>query len=140
VCSNPLKINELFTEKPLIEGQLKEKHGKWKFLKRWHKRFFTLNAGSITYFKKDMRQESLNVRYIRTIQTLKSSSSPSKSNRSVPKSFEIYTDTNSFVMKAQNSNDAQKWIQYLQISKALENSRKGLVNNSRFSKVFESSL
>lgn len=54
LCSNPLKINELFTEKPLIEGQLKEKHGKWKFLKRWHKRFFTLNAGSITYFKKDM--------------------------------------------------------------------------------------
>jgi hypothetical protein len=43
-------------------------------------------------------------------------------------------------MKAQNSNDAQKWIQYLQISKALENSRKGLVTNSKFSKVFESSL
>jgi len=44
-------------------------------------------------------------------------------------------------MKAPNSSDAQKWIQYLQISKALENSnRKGVVTSSKFSKVFESSL
>ena len=43
-------------------------------------------------------------------------------------------------MKAQNSSDAKKWIQYLQISKALENSRKTLVANNKFAKIFESSL
>ena len=96
------------------------------------------------------RQESLSVRYIRNIQTLKSSTS---SKRKIPKAFEIFTDKNrfdlflfrwyvlriaiiqqktflsilkldsSFILKAQNSHDAEKWIQYLQICKAVEESR-----------------
>lgn len=54
VCANPERSSDLFDEKPLIQGQLKEKHGKWKFLRRWHKRLFTLADGNIVYFKKDM--------------------------------------------------------------------------------------
>ena len=54
LCSDPERINNLFDERPLIQGQLKEKHGKCKFFRRWHKRLFTLTDGSITYFKKDM--------------------------------------------------------------------------------------
>lgn len=54
LCANPDKFSDLFDQKPLIQGQLKEKHGKWKFLRRWHKRIFTLAGGSIVYFKKDM--------------------------------------------------------------------------------------
>ena len=38
---------------PAIEGQLKEKKGKWKFLKRWKTRYFTLSGAAITYNKKD---------------------------------------------------------------------------------------
>lgn len=55
VCANPQRSSDLFDENHhLIQGQLKEKHGKWKFLRRWHKRLFTLTGGSIVYFKKDM--------------------------------------------------------------------------------------
>ncbi|CAF0821844.1 unnamed protein product, partial [Brachionus calyciflorus] len=122
VCANPDKTTDLLNEKPLIQGQLKEKHGKWKFLRRWHKRLFTLTGGSIVYFKKDMRQESLNVKYIREIQTLKPKSCSSKS-KEIPKTFEIFTQSNSFILKAENSTDADKWIQCLQLSKALENQR-----------------
>ena len=53
-CANPERINDLIYEKPLIQGQLKEKHGKWKFLRRWRKRLYTLTGGNIVYFKKDM--------------------------------------------------------------------------------------
>ena len=33
---------------PLLEGQLKEKRGKWKFLKRWHTKYFTLSSAALT--------------------------------------------------------------------------------------------
>ena len=55
LCSEPSRLDTLLDDKhPLIQGQLKEKHGKYKFLKRWHKRQFTLADGRIIYFKKDM--------------------------------------------------------------------------------------
>ena len=53
MCSNPDKALDLLNEKTLIQGQLKEKHGKWKFLKRWRTRNYTLTDGNIVYFKKD---------------------------------------------------------------------------------------
>lgn len=58
MCSNPDKAIDLLTEKTLIQGQLKEKHGKWKFLRRWRTRLYTLTGGSIVYFKKDMVSEN----------------------------------------------------------------------------------
>lgn len=54
MCSNPEKAIDLLNEKTLIQGQLKEKHGKWKFLRRWRTRLYTLTGGNIVYFKKDM--------------------------------------------------------------------------------------
>ncbi len=53
-CSNPDKALDLLKEKTLIQGQLKEKHGKWKFLRRWRKRIYSITSGNIVYFKKDM--------------------------------------------------------------------------------------
>jgi protein melted len=53
-CSNQERALNILEERPLMQGQLKEKHGRWKFWKRWNKRFFTLNGGNIFYFKKDM--------------------------------------------------------------------------------------
>ena len=50
----------------------------------------------------------------------------------------IYTF--SFILKAQNSNEAQQWIQYLQISKAMENSRNSVVVNPTITNSIESSL
>jgi hypothetical protein len=60
-CSNPDKAIDLLNEKTLIQGQLKEKHGKWKFLRRWRKRIYSITNGSIVYFKKDMVIYYLNV-------------------------------------------------------------------------------
>jgi hypothetical protein len=52
-CINPLYyiiyIFHLFSSK----GQLKEKKGKWKFLKRWKTRYFTLSGAHMTYNKSD---------------------------------------------------------------------------------------
>ena len=42
-------IFRLFSSK----GQLKEKKGKWKFLKRWKTRYFTLSGAHMTYNKSD---------------------------------------------------------------------------------------
>jgi hypothetical protein len=54
MCANPDRAASFLTEKPIIQGELKEKHGKWKLFKRWQKRLFTLTGGSIVYYKKDM--------------------------------------------------------------------------------------
>ena len=98
LCSNPDCANSLLDEKPLLKGELKEKHGKLKFLRRWNKRMFTLIDGNIVYFKKDMRQESLNVKYIRTIQPLKATSSiAQRKERTNSKAFEIFTNRNRYV-------------------------------------------
>ena len=55
MCAHPEKAADFMQGKqPVIQGELKEKHGKWKLLKKWRKRLFSLTGGSITYFKKDM--------------------------------------------------------------------------------------
>jgi hypothetical protein len=54
MCANPDRAVNFLAERPLIQGELKEKHGKWKLFKRWQKRLFTLTGGSIVYYKKDM--------------------------------------------------------------------------------------
>ena len=54
LCGCPEKAGELLNEATLIQGQLKEKHGKYKFLRRWRKRMYSLTNGNIVYYKKDM--------------------------------------------------------------------------------------
>ena len=58
LCSNPEKAGDLLNEKTLIQGQLKEKHGKYKFLRRWRKRMYSLTGGNIVHYKKDMVSNS----------------------------------------------------------------------------------
>jgi len=60
LCGCPEKANELLNEATLIQGQLKEKHGKYKFLRRWRKRMYSLTNGNIVYYKKDMVRKELN--------------------------------------------------------------------------------
>ena len=55
ICANPEKATGLMKDgQPVIEGQLKEKKGKWKIFKRWKTRHFTLSGANITYSKKDV--------------------------------------------------------------------------------------
>lgn len=45
---------------PVIEGQLKEKKGKWRLFRRWRTRYFTLSGahlsckGSVNFFLKNI--------------------------------------------------------------------------------------
>ena len=54
VLRHVLQVDDLLRDgSPVMEGQLKEKKGRWKFLKRWKTRYFTLSGAAITYNKKD---------------------------------------------------------------------------------------
>ena len=56
--------------------------------------YLFLYGKSLNLFQKILkRQESLNVRYIRNIQTMQKMT---KSNRNILKAFEIFTDKNRF--------------------------------------------
>lgn len=45
LCNHPDKANGfLLEDEPVIEGQLKEKKGKWTLFKRWRTRYFTLSG------------------------------------------------------------------------------------------------
>ncbi|XP_021251463.1 ventricular zone-expressed PH domain-containing protein homolog 1 isoform X1 [Numida meleagris] len=52
MCNNPEKATEVNQDgQPLMEGKLKEKQVRWKFIKRWKTRYFTL-AGNQLLFRK----------------------------------------------------------------------------------------
>ncbi|XP_067898302.1 ventricular zone-expressed PH domain-containing protein isoform X3 [Heterodontus francisci] len=52
MCNNPEKATVVNQDgQPLIEGKLKEKQVRWKFIKRWKTRYFTL-AGNQLLFRK----------------------------------------------------------------------------------------
>jgi len=54
LCGCPERASDLLNEATLIQGELKEKHGKYRFLRRWRKRLYSLTNGNIVYYKKDM--------------------------------------------------------------------------------------
>uniref|UniRef100_A0A915PYT4 PH domain-containing protein n=1 Tax=Setaria digitata TaxID=48799 RepID=A0A915PYT4_9BILA len=95
---------------PVLEGQLKEKRGRWKFLKRWHTKYFTLSG------EDKIISPTLDLRKIRSVKSL---GKGRKSRKSLPKAFEIFTDDDiSYVLKANDQNKAEEWIQCLQIAVA----------------------
>lgn len=50
LCNHPDKAPEfLQNNEPVIEGQLKEKKGKWKLFRRWRTRYFTLSGIHLSY-------------------------------------------------------------------------------------------
>lgn len=47
---------------PLIEGKLKEKQVRWKFIKRWKTRYFTLAGNQLLFRKgKSVSQKTINL-------------------------------------------------------------------------------
>lgn len=50
LCNHPERaIGFLQDSQPVIEGQLKEKKGRWKLFKRWKTRYFTLSGAHLSY-------------------------------------------------------------------------------------------
>ncbi|XP_063578366.1 ventricular zone-expressed PH domain-containing protein homolog 1 isoform X6 [Pongo abelii] len=60
MCNNPEKATVVNQDgQPLIEGKLKEKQVRWKFIKRWKTRYFTLAGNQLLFQKgKSMRKLS----------------------------------------------------------------------------------
>ncbi|KAM3718394.1 Protein melted [Dirofilaria immitis] len=108
---------------PVLEGQLKEKRGRWKFLKRWHTKYFTL-SGSALICREETSDSAENkiispALDLRKIRSVKSLGKGRKSRKSLPKAFEIFTDDDiSYVLKANDQSKAEEWIQCLQIAVA----------------------
>lgn len=50
LCNHPEKAVGFLqgTNQPVIEGQLKEKKGKWRLFRRWRTRYFTLSGAHLS--------------------------------------------------------------------------------------------
>ncbi|VDL73170.1 unnamed protein product [Nippostrongylus brasiliensis] len=123
-CSHPERVKWFVEDggsQRVLEGQLKEKKGRWRFLRRWHTKYFTLSSAALTC-SSEMASESnaivpaIDLRSIRSIRSL---SRGRKSRKSLRKAFEIFTsDNTSVVLKATDEKKAEEWLQYLQIAVA----------------------
>ncbi|KAK6020202.1 hypothetical protein OSTOST_14148, partial [Ostertagia ostertagi] len=50
-CSHPERVKSFVEDggsQRVLEGQLKEKKGRWRFLRRWHTKYFTLSSAALT--------------------------------------------------------------------------------------------
>ncbi|VDH93475.1 Hypothetical predicted protein [Mytilus galloprovincialis] len=113
VCNHPEKVGDLLQDGvPVIAGQLKEKKGKWKFLKRWKTRYFTLSGAHMTYNKSDHRKETLPVSKIQSVKAVR------KGIRDIPKAFEIFTGDETYTFKAKGQQNIEQWVQCLHIAVA----------------------
>ncbi|CAJ0581354.1 unnamed protein product, partial [Mesorhabditis spiculigera] len=130
-CAHPDRVRT-FVEEKMLCGELKEKRGRWKFLRRWHTKFFTLSTASLTYttgmpssgevVRQNNHFESPSID-LRTIRVVRSLSRGNKKRKSLRKAFEICTQENkSYVLKATDERKAEEWLQCLQV--AIANARR----------------
>ncbi|KHJ97550.1 PH domain protein [Oesophagostomum dentatum] len=133
-CSHPDRVKSFVEDgsQRVLEGQLKEKKGRWRFLRRWHTKYFTLSSAALTCsseqasgegpFYPDKKSESqtlLPTIDLRSIRSVRSLSRGRKSRKSLRRAFEIFTsDNTSVVLKATDEKKAEEWLQYLQIAVA----------------------
>ncbi|KAF5306196.1 hypothetical protein FQR65_LT07473 [Abscondita terminalis] len=92
---------------PVIEGQLKEKKGKWKLFRRWRTRYFTLSGAHLSC-RGSSGGESIDINQIRSVKV-------SRGARNIPKAFEIFTGNQSLILKPKDGKNAEEWVQCLSI-------------------------
>ncbi|XP_034024000.1 ventricular zone-expressed PH domain-containing protein [Thalassophryne amazonica] len=118
MCNNPEKATVVNQEgQPLIEGKLKEKV-RWKFIKRWKTRYFTL-AGNQLLFRRGKSKEELDDIPIELskVQSVKVVAKKRR-DRGLPRAFEIFTDSKTYVLKAQDEKHAKEWLQCINVAVA----------------------
>uniref|UniRef100_T1ISD9 PH domain-containing protein n=1 Tax=Strigamia maritima TaxID=126957 RepID=T1ISD9_STRMM len=120
LCNHPDRaVGFLQDREPVIEGQLKEKKGKWKLFKRWRTRYFTLSAAHLSYRSpSDKETHPIDISQIRSVKAINS-----RGPRSIPKAFEIFTTDKTYVLKAKDSKNAEQWVQCLSIAVAHSHAR-----------------
>ncbi|NXT08054.1 MELT protein, partial [Prunella fulvescens] len=119
MCNNPEKAAGVNQEgQPLMEGKLKEKQVRWKFIKRWKTRYFTL-AGNQLLFRKgrskdDPDEVPIELSKVQSVKAV----ARKRRDRSLPRAFEIFTDSRSYVLKAKDEQKAEQWLQCLSVAVA----------------------
>jgi hypothetical protein len=111
-------VGFLQDSQPVIEGQLKEKKGRWKIFRRWRTRYFTLSGAHLSYkgSKDDKDMTPIEVNQIRSVKV-------SRGARNIPKAFEIFTGDQSLILKPKDGKNAEEWVQCLSIVVAHSHSR-----------------
>uniref|UniRef100_A0A674BGL3 Ventricular zone expressed PH domain-containing 1 n=1 Tax=Salmo trutta TaxID=8032 RepID=A0A674BGL3_SALTR len=119
MCNNPEKATVVNEDgQPLIEGKLKEKQVRWKFIKRWKTRYFTL-AGNQLLFRKGKSKDELDDSTIELskVQSVKVVAKKRR-ERGLPRAFEIFTDSKTYVLKARDEKHAEEWLQCINVAVA----------------------
>ncbi|XP_055373364.1 protein melted isoform X2 [Condylostylus longicornis] len=111
LCNHPDRAAFLHgNNQPIIEGQLKEKKGKWRLFRRWRTRYFTLSGAHLSC-KGSSGGESIDVNQIRSVKV-------SRGARNIPKAFEIFTGDQTLILKPKDEKSAEEWVQCLSIAVA----------------------
>ncbi|NXY09824.1 MELT protein, partial [Pteruthius melanotis] len=103
MCNNPERATVLNQDgQPLMEGKLKEKQVRWKFIKRWKTRYFTL-AGNQLLFRKGKSKDDpdecpIELSKVQSVKVV----AKKRRDRSLPRAFEIFTDSRTYVFKAKD--------------------------------------
>uniref|UniRef100_A0A3Q3DDV1 Ventricular zone expressed PH domain-containing 1 n=1 Tax=Hippocampus comes TaxID=109280 RepID=A0A3Q3DDV1_HIPCM len=119
MCNNPEKATGVNQEgQPLIEGKLKEKQVRWRFIKRWKTRYFTL-AGNQLLFRRGKSKDELDDIPIELtkVQSVKVVAKKRR-DRGLPRAFEIFTDNKTYVLKAEDEKHAEEWLQCINVAVA----------------------
>ncbi|XP_015670884.1 ventricular zone-expressed PH domain-containing protein homolog 1 [Protobothrops mucrosquamatus] len=117
MCNNPEKATVMNQDgQPLIEGRLKEKQIRWKFIKRWKTRYFTL-AGNQLLFQKGKSKDDpddcpIELSKVQSVKVV----AKKRRDRSLPRAFEIFTDNKTYVFKAQDEKNAEEWLQCINVA------------------------
>ncbi|CAG9860360.1 unnamed protein product [Phyllotreta striolata] len=109
LCAHPEKAVGFLRgdTRPVIEGQLKEKKGRWRLFRRWRTRYFTLSGAHLSC-RGSSGGESIDVNQIRSVKV-------SRGARNIPKAFEIFTENQTLILKPKDGKNAEEWVQCLSI-------------------------
>ncbi|NWU24771.1 MELT protein, partial [Dyaphorophyia castanea] len=119
MCNNPEKAAVVNQDgQPLMEGKLKEKQVRWKFIKRWKTRYFTL-AGNQLLFRRGKSKDDpdecpIELSKVQSVKVV----GKKRRDRSLPRAFEIFTDSRTYVFKAKDEKNAEEWLQCLNVAVA----------------------
>ncbi|NWV08930.1 MELT protein, partial [Ptilonorhynchus violaceus] len=125
MCNNPERATVVNQDgQPLIEGKLKEKQVRWKFIKRWKTRYFTL-AGNQLLFRKGKSKDDpdecpIELSKVQSVKVV----ARKRRDRSLPRAFEIFTDSRTYVFKAKDERNAEEWLQCLNVAVAQARERR----------------
>ncbi|XP_054649545.1 ventricular zone-expressed PH domain-containing protein isoform X2 [Dunckerocampus dactyliophorus] len=119
MCNNPEKATGVNQEgQPLIEGKLKEKQVRWRFIKRWKTRYFTLAGNQLLFWRGKSKDELDDIPIeLSKVQSVKVVAKKRR-DRGLPRAFEIFTDSKTYVLKAQDEKHAEEWLQCINVAVA----------------------